>query len=491
MLFNSLHFVAFFPIATGLYFATPGRHRWAVLLALSYYFYASWRVEYVFLLAGSTLVDYGAALGMGRSRTALRRKLFLALSLSTNLGVLFFFKYFTFVSETIHAVLSPLGLSPGVASFHPLLPVGISFYTFQTLAYALEVYWGRQEPERHLGRFALYVSFFPQLVAGPIERPGRLLPQLRTVHRFVGRRVVSGLTRMGWGFFQKLVIADRLALAVNDIYNNPQGQTTGTILLGTYLFAFQLYADFAGYTDIARGTARVMGYELMVNFRRPFFATSISDFWRRWHISMTTWFRDYLFKPLGGARKGRVRALWNIVAVFFLSGLWHGAAWTYVVSGLLFAAFFLVGHVTRDRRNAAWQKVERWAAAVDPRLGPTVGRLRPWLARILTFHLVCIAFLFFRANTIGDALYFVRTLGGRVGEPVPAPSLALEPYQLALALAAILTLLAVNIMERDRDLDEKLLLQPRWIRWGTLYGVSLATLMFGHFGAQPFIYFQF
>jgi alginate O-acetyltransferase complex protein AlgI len=278
VLFNSLEFVVFFPLAVALYFLTPGKYRWAILLVLSYYFYASWRVEYVILLAGSTLVDYGAALGMGRARTPTARKAFLALSLSTNLGALFFFKYFAFISESIHTLLTPLGISPGVSSFHPLLPVGISFYTFQTLAYSLEVYWGRQKPERHLGKFALYVSFFPQLVAGPIERPGRLLPQFDTVHRFVGRRVVSGLTRMAWGFFQKLVIADRLAIAVNQVYNHPEGQSAGAILLATYLFAFQLYADFSGYTDIARGAARVMGYELMPNFRRPYFATSITDF---------------------------------------------------------------------------------------------------------------------------------------------------------------------------------------------------------------------
>jgi alginate O-acetyltransferase complex protein AlgI len=483
MSFASLHFLFFFPIAVSLYFATPMKWRWATLLALSYYFYGSWRVEYLFLIIGSTLIDYFAALGMEASRTQRGRKSFLAMSLAGNLGILFSFKYYNFFSEALRAVLAPLGVEPGPSSFHPLLPVGISFITFQALAYTIEVYNRRSPAERHLGRFALYIAFFPQLVAGPIERPQSLIPQFSRVHTFDGARVISGLTRMAWGFFQKLVIADRLALVVNDVYNNPGGQSAGSIILATYFFAFQLYADFAGYTDIAIGGARVMGFELMENFRRPYFATSISDFWRRWHISMSTWFHDYVFKPLGGARKGRTRALMNVMIVFILSGLWHGAAWTYVMSGCLFAIFFLFGHLTRDWRGDMWDAARRT-------FGDVVPIARPWIARVVTFNFVCVAFLFFRANTLPDAFRFVGTImNGAGGFIARAPIIG--SYEAAIAAAAILLLFSHHMVERRAPLDDVLMAQPQWVRWAAFYGIATLTILLGNFGAQPFIYFQF
>ena len=490
MSFASLHFLVFFPIAVALYFATPGKWRWATLLALSYYFYGSWRVEYLFLLMAGTLVDYLAALGMAGSKTIGRRRAFFAVSLTLNLGVLFFFKYYSFVSESLRSVLAPLGVDPGPTTFHPLLPIGISFFTFQILSYSIEVYKGRCPAERHLGKFALYVAFFPQLVAGPIERPQTLLPQLGVVHTFKGRRVVSGLTRMAWGFFLKLVIADRLALVVNDVYNNPEGQTAGTIILATYLFALQMYADFAGYTDIAIGAARVMGYDLMENFRRPYFATSITDFWRRWHISMSTWFHDYVFQPLGGARKGRGRALGNVVIVFVLSGLWHGAAWTYVLSGLSFATFFLFGHLTRKARNALWEYLNRKAGELGPSAGSAVQAMRPWVARIITFNLVCTAFLFFRANNVKDALGFLRTIAAGAGG-FRAAIPVIGNYELAIAVAALMVVGAHHMIEQTTRVDDLLDAQPRWVRWSAFYAIATVTIVLGHFGTQPFIYFQF
>jgi alginate O-acetyltransferase complex protein AlgI len=490
MSFASLHFLIFFPIAVALYFATPGKWRWATLLALSYYFYGSWRVEYLFLLMAGTLIDYGCALGMAASRTLGRRRAFFAISLSLNLGVLFFFKYYSFFSETLRTLLAPFGVAPGPSSFHPLLPVGISFFTFQILAYSIDVYKGRCPAERHLGKFALYVAFFPQLVAGPIERPQALLPQLDQVKKFDGHRVISGLTRMAWGFFLKLVIADRVAVVVSDVYNNPNGQTAASIILATYLFAFQIYADFAGYTDIAIGSARVMGFDLMENFRRPYLATSITDFWRRWHISMSTWFHDYVFQPLGGARKGRARAVANIMIVFVLSGLWHGAAWTYVVSGLLFAAFFLFGHLTRRARNGLWDQAIQQCAALSPTVGHALRAFRPWLARVIVFNLVCCVFIFFRANSVSDAAGFLKTvIQGAGGYTGYMPTIG--AYELMVALGALLVLGGHHMIERTTRVDDLLTAQPRWVRWGAFYGIATTTILFGNFGTQPFIYFQF
>jgi alginate O-acetyltransferase complex protein AlgI len=460
------------------------------LLALSYYFYGSWRVEYLFLLMAGTLIDYAAALGMAASRTLRTRRAFLALSLTFNLGVLFFFKYYSFFSESLRSLLAPLGVTAGPSTFHPLLPVGISFFTFQILAYAIDVYRGRCQAERHLGKFALYVSFFPQLVAGPIERPQALLPQLDRVHRFEGRRVVSGLTRMAWGFFLKLVVADRLAIVVNDVFNHPGGQPAGTIMLATYLFAFQLYADFAGYTDIAIGSARIMGFDLMENFRRPYFATSISDFWRRWHISLSTWFHDYVFQPLGGARKGRSRALANIMIVFILSGLWHGAAWTYIASGCLFATFFLFGHLTRKQRSALWDRVIRMAARSSPAAGGGVLAIRPWIARLVTFNLVCTVFVFFRANTIADAIGFMRTIIHGVGG-FAARVPALGTYEVGVAAIAVSVVVLHHAVDRIAPVDDMIMAQPRWVRWAAFYSIATLTILLGHFGTQPFIYFQF
>ncbi|HOD52534.1 MAG TPA: MBOAT family O-acyltransferase, partial [Candidatus Hydrogenedentes bacterium] len=344
MLFNSLQFVVFFPIVVMVYFALPFRFRWAFLLAASYYFYGCWRANYLVLLFASTILDYVAGLGIGSTNNPRVRTLFLLMSLIGNFGMLFTFKYFNFFTSNFEFLFDFYRIPK--PALQVLLPVGISFYTFQTLSYTIDVYRGEQKPERHFGYFALYVTFFPQLVAGPIERSTRLLPQFFVKHDFDYERLRSGLLIMMVGFFKKLVIADRLSIYVDEVYNNPGKYHGLPVIAATYFFAFQIFCDFAGYSDIAIGSARIMGFELMQNFRRPYFATSISDFWRRWHISLSTWMRDYLYVALGGNRVSKLKWYRNLILTFVLSGLWHGAAWTFVIWGFFHGACLVTSILT-------------------------------------------------------------------------------------------------------------------------------------------------
>ena len=316
MLFNSIHFVFFFPIIIMLYFATPYKWRWLLLLVASYYFYMCWKAEYAILIVGSTVIDYFASLQMEKEEEQSKRKKWLYLSLAVNLGVLFGFKYFNFFSSNVNAFFDSINLFYNVPTFDVLLPVGISFYTFQSLSYTIDVYNNKIKAEKHFGIFALYVSFFPQLVAGPIERATHLLPQFHQKFDFEYQRVVDGLKMMAWGFFLKLVIADRLAPMVNEVFNFPERAFGMTVLVGTIFFAFQIFCDFAGYSSIAIGAAKIMGYDLMQNFRRPYFSTSIREFWQRWHISLSSWFRDYVYIPLGGNRVVKWRWYYNLFITF-------------------------------------------------------------------------------------------------------------------------------------------------------------------------------
>jgi D-alanyl-lipoteichoic acid acyltransferase DltB (MBOAT superfamily) len=492
MQFNSIAFVLFFPAVVLLFFATPHRWRWALLLAASYLFYGWWRAEYLLLLMATTLVDWAAALRMDGARTQGRRKAWLLVSLASNLAMLGYFKYAGFLAGTLQSLASPLGIvlqdSP---AFHPLLPVGISFYTFQSLAYSIDVYRGLPA-ERHLGRFALYVSFFPQLVAGPIERAQSLLPQFLERKRFQGGRVVSGLTLMGWGFFQKLVIADRVAPVVNEIFGGSQELTAGAVLLGAFLFYFQIYADFSGYTHIAIGAARVMGFGLMENFDRAYLSSTVSEVWRRWHISLMSWFRDYLMRPLGFSRPGRPRWVRNVLIVFLASGLWHGAAWTFAVWGLANACFVIVGDSTRRRRDRAWK---RWAEALSRRwagAGALLLRARATWAVAFTFVLMALTNIFFRAPSLGRAAEMYGTLLRAPGTLLSLPPLPLlVRYELMLAFAAIGVFLLVDGLGRTLRWGEWFAVQPRWVRWPAAYAVAMAVLVFGEFDVVEFYYFQF
>ena len=481
-------------MVVALYFALPHRYRWALLLGASYYFYMCWRPEYAVLIMGSTLVDYWAGLRMGRRETRASRRPFLVLSLLVNLGLLFAFKYLGFFSESLEALLGLLGQSTDVPSIALVLPVGISFYTFQTLSYSIDVYRGEKEPERHLGVFALYVSFFPQLVAGPIERSTRLLPQFFQERDFDYDRVVDGLKLMLWGFFKKVVIADRVGLYVDEVYNNPDGYEGLPIWVATYLFAVQIYCDFSGYSDIAIGAAKVLGFDLMENFRRPYFSKSVQEFWRRWHISLSTWFRDYVYVALGGNRVSTGWWYFNIMVVFVVSGLWHGAAWTFVIWGALHGAFLSVGAITEPIRKKVWNRLEK---ATQTRLSFhaagfhawPLAYMRQWVAVLVTFHLVCFGWVFFRANSLPDVILLLQQAILFSDFQVALPAFGVR--ELIISFISIFILLGVQIIERREDVRSFLSGRPTWLRWSVYLSVILMIAWFGQFEARDFIYFQF
>jgi D-alanyl-lipoteichoic acid acyltransferase DltB (MBOAT superfamily) len=362
-----------------------------------------------------------------------------------------------------------------------LLPIGLSFHTFQAMSYTIEVYRGHQPAERHFGIYALYVMFYPQLVAGPIERPQNLLHQFRERHEFDADRVFNGLARMLWGLFKKIVIADRLAVIVNQVYGNPEQYHGMAFVWATWFFAIQIYCDFSGYSDIAIGAAKVMGFKLMENFDRPYFSTSIGQFWRRWHISLSTWFKDYLYVPLGGSRVQTWKWCRNLMIVFLLSGLWHGAAWTYVIWGALHGTYLVTSVLTTRLREriATTLSLARYEKILTP------------LKMLLTFNLVAFAWIFFRANSLHDAMHIVRQLGSLAG----GLKLGIPPFtrnDLLLAIALVLLLQLIHMLQRNRaTVIDALMARPAWVRWAAYYGMILLILSVGMFGAQSFIYFQF
>lgn len=491
MLFNSVEFLIFFPVVVTLYFLCPQRYRWLLLLGASYLFYAAWRYEYALLLLFSTVVDYWAARAMGNARDQARRRTYLALSLLVNLGLLFIFKYFNFFNDSVQGLFQLFNVEYRFAGLDVLLPVGISFYTFQSLAYIFDVYRGKLKPEQHFGIFALYVAFFPQLVAGPIERATRMLPQFHRQHFFDEGRINSGLRLILWGMFKKVVIADRLAVYVNQVYNNPDDYTGWPLLLATYFFAFQIYCDFSGYSDMAVGTARVLGFDLMENFRQPYVALSVTSFWRRWHISLSTWFRDYIYIPLGGNRVATWRWYLNLSIVFLVSGLWHGARWTFVVWGALHAFYVLM---------EIWLGgVGLWSAK---RLGRREGPLLPdWLKMVITFHLVLFSWIFFRANTLADALLIVRNLW-QPEATMPAITALYAPWlnagvadpqmEMVLSVGLIIILETIQWFERYiATLERTFISNPPWLRWLAYVSVAIAITNLGVAIDTPFIYFQF
>lgn len=390
--FNSPEFLIFYPIVVLLYFLLPKRLRTPILLIASYYFYALYQLELILLILSTTLVSYIAARVIEGSERAAVRRAMLTLTLLVCLGVLFFYKYLNFFADTAMGLIKLLGGTPTPLELELVLPVGISFYTFQTLSYVIDVYRGDIPAERSFMLYALFVSFFPQLVAGPIERPTSLLPQLRCEHRFNKADFEQGAKHMLIGFFKKVAVADIIAPYVNAVYNNPEAATAPAVIIATLLFAVQIYCDFSGYTDIAIGAARIMGIRLMKNFDRPYSAKSVKEFWSRWHISLSGWFRDYLYIPLGGSRVGKCRHLFNIFIVFLLSGLWHGAEWTFVLWGAIHALYRIVGELTAKPRGVLLS-----------RLGYTEGSSAVvFVRRSLTFILVAFAWIFFRANSIAD-----------------------------------------------------------------------------------------
>lgn len=410
MSFVDVRFLFFFPTVVALYILLPHRFRWVLLLLASYLFYMAYKPEYTLLLLAITIIDFVAGLAMGKDTNPSHRRLYLILSLVANLGILFVFKYFDFVVTSLAQVLHTFGTSAPLPTLHLLIPLGISFHIFQSMSYTIEVYKKRFEPVRHFGKFALYVSFFPQLAAGPIERPQGLLKQIMEDHSFDIYKARSGIKLMAWGFFKKLVVADNLAPLVNAAYANPSAYPGPSLTIATVLFAYQIYCDFSGYTDIARGAARVFGYELIPNFNRPFHAQSVADFWRRWHMSLTGWLRDYLYQPLAfsGKRLTQARIYWSLFITLVLIGLWHGANWTYVIFGALHGMYLVVESVTA-----------RFRVSFGENLGKLV-RMRMYtpifVRNIVVFTLVCISYVFFRSSSIHEAFYILTHIGSGVRE---------------------------------------------------------------------------
>jgi D-alanyl-lipoteichoic acid acyltransferase DltB (MBOAT superfamily) len=514
MNFNSWQFMLFFPVIAALYFVVTHRVRknalsQGLLLAGSLFFYACWNPAYLSQILFSVAVTWASGILM-EGRASGHKKLILAGSLALNLAVLFFFKYFNFFADTMNALFPrPASIIP---AFNVLLPVGISFYTFQALGYSIDVYRGTVKAERGFLTYALFVTFFPQLVAGPIERTGSLLPQFKADHHFDYDRVTGGLKLAAWGMFKKVVIADRVAVYVNGVYGSPAVYPAAALLLATFFFAIQIYCDFSGYSDIAIGCARVLGFKLMTNFQKPYFARSIADFWRRWHISLSTWLKDYLYIPLGGNRRGAERQIINLLVTFLLSGLWHGAAWHFVFWGLLHGIFQAAGRLTAKARAA-------FRRAIGLRDGSRLTRA--WQI-VVTFALVCLAWVFFRADSIADAFLICRKFASLPAElaeyirQLPTTGImgmARTAFQLGAAEQGVLhnvagfgitacafsfifiaILLAAEVWTRAVAGMARVMRLPAAVRWAGYYGLVACIIMtinsLGMDSAQ-FIYFTF
>jgi D-alanyl-lipoteichoic acid acyltransferase DltB (MBOAT superfamily) len=490
MLFNSCEFLIFFPIVTTLYFALPQAHRWLLLLIASCVFYMAFIPAYILILIITIVIDYFAGMWIEDSGGD-RRRVWLIVSIVSTCLVLFVFKYFNFFNTNAASLAAWLGWNYPITAIRIILPIGLSFHTFQSLSYVIEVYRGRQKAERNFGHYALYVMYYPQLVAGPIERPQNLLHQLREEHHFDYVRVVSGLQRMAWGMFQKVVIADRLALFVDKVYNGPEGYLGVSIIIATVFFAFQICCDFAGYSDIALGAAEVMGVRLMENFNRPYFSKSIGEFWKRWHISLSTWFRDYVYIPMGGNRATAERRQINIFITFLVSGLWHGANWTFVVWGALHGTYMLVSHLTRGLRAD-------FIDAVGLRRTPIA---HAYVQRAIVFVLVCFAWIFFRAKNVTEAFYLVaHSLSGLTALPALLSDdafvykyvyLGFPGREFCIAIGCIALLFFIHVIQRKRSVRQLIAAQPLGVRWAVYAVGAVALLNLGIVNEIPFIYFQF
>ncbi len=485
MLFNSFQFLLFFPIVTLIYFILPHKFRWFHLLIASCVFYMAFIPIYILILFLTIIVDYIAGIWI-ENAAGRQRKLFLAMSIVANVGILGFFKYYNFFIENVNQIFLFSHIGASIPFLKIALPIGLSFHTFQAMSYTIEVYRGNQKPERHFGIYALYVMFYPQLVAGPIERPQNMLHQFHEKHEFDYTEVVAGLRMMLWGVFKKAVIADRLALFTDPVFNDPKGYSGLVLVIATVFFAFQIFCDFSGYSNIALGAARVMGYKLMVNFNWPYSAKSMSEFWRRWHISLSFWFNDYLFTPLTVAFRnyGLLAIALSAVFTFLISGLWHGAAWHYIVWGGLHGIAIAYEALTRKTRKKLFKKLPEI-------VGNTIGIA-------CTFSYVCFSYIFFRANNMADALYIVRKIPAAFGEGLallkdhaPALQMPLSGAKVWLCVAVAVLLELVHIFQNKRSFNAVLQSQPWYLRWSAYYFFVLMILYMGVFQNRQFIYFQF
>jgi len=489
MVFNTFHYLMFFPAVCACYFLVHGhRGKTAILLIASYYFYMAWKPVYALLLLGTTTIDFFCALQLRKCKTVAGRKIWLTVSIVSNLSTLFTFKYFDFATETIAAVSASVGHAVDAPHLGWILPVGISFYTFQSIGYMVDVYRGAAKPEQNFAVFATFVAFFPHLVAGPINRSHDLLAQLRYAHRFDAERVASGLKLVGWGLMKKVCIGDQLAPIVDTVFANPAAYDGPVLAFATVCFSFQIYCDFSGYSDIAIGCAWILGVRLMQNFNSPYLAVSIIDFWRRWHISLSTWFRDYVYYPLGGNRVSPARFHFNILIVFVLSGAWHGAKWTFVIWGAIHAVFYLLAHALLPWQNRIKETMH----------GSPVQHPLAAVEILLTFCIVSFAWIFFRANSLHDALYVVSHLGqGWARAPESMSEMMRQVFKFgpmtAFAIALIWATLIAWMM-RVEAVEHPLNLfghRAFLVRWAAYYAIVLSIVLLGTFGSSSFIYFQF
>jgi D-alanyl-lipoteichoic acid acyltransferase DltB (MBOAT superfamily) len=478
MLFNSIDFAIFLPIVFMLYWLLakyPLRAQNLLLVVASYVFYGWWDWRFLSLILFSTIVDYGIGIYLNKTVNKTKRKYLLWTSIGVNIGLLMFFKYFNFFVDNFVTAFTFFGAEMNPISLNIILPVGISFYTFQTLSYTIDIYKRDLEPTNDFIQFAAFVSFFPQLVAGPIERAKQLLPQFNVKHKFDKIQATDGIRQILWGLFKKIIIADNCAKYVNLIFDNYETMSGSSLILGAILFAFQIYGDFSGYSDIGIGTARLFGFNLMQNFAFPYFSRDIAEFWRRWHISLSTWFRDYVYIPLGGSRGSILFQIRNVLIIFLVSGFWHGANWTFIAWGAVNALLFLPLLIWK--RNTVHKDIVAKEKALPS--------LMEFVNILLTFILTSIAWVFFRSNTITDAFNYLK---GILNASVLDASIEIELY-------VYLFLLFFIVMEwigrrQQYAIETTLLKYPSVVRWTFYYAIAMIIFLYGG-EAQTFIYFQF
>lgn len=488
MAFQSFGYFLFLPMVLVAYFLLPQRYRWILLLAASYFFYMCWNAAYALLMLTSTAITFLTGLLMGNvdqsrldaAQKQRRKKGWVAVSFVANLSILFFFKYANLFTSTLQETLTLLGLSVQLPRLNVLLPIGISFYTFQALGYTVDVYRGDVACSRHFGKYALFVSFFPQLVAGPIERSANLIRQFDEIHRPNADLLRRGALLILLGLVKKLVVADRLAVLADQVFNNVSAYGAPASIVATVCFAFQIYCDFGGYSDIAVGSANLLGFRLMKNFDAPYLARSVGEFWRKWHISLSSWFRDYLYIPLGGSRVPFPRWVFNTMVVFVASGLWHGANWTFALWGALNGAYLVFGQSLGKARRALLP-------------GQAGSFWRQALSTLSTFALVCFAWVFFRANSMHDlGLLLGKLLSGWEFASLGQLVYLVNGRECLLMALLVLALVATELMGKDRDLPARILALRLPARWAVGLLLLFLLILFGKYNESPsFIYFQF
>lgn len=478
MLFNSLSFAIFLPIVFSIYWLVPKKYQWVILFISSYFFYMCWKVEYVVLIILTTLVSYFSAILIEKKPT--RKRVFISLTLLISLGVLFFFKYFNFFSNSVTSGINGifgLTLEPVLADV--ILPVGISFYTFQTLSYVIDVYRGTVKAEHHIGKYATFISFFPQLVAGPIERTANLLGQIKEEHNFNYAEASYGIRLMLWGFFKKMVIADNLAVYVDNIYGAPTRYSGSALIITTVFFAIQIYCDFSGYSDIAIGVGKLFGINLMKNFESPYFATSIKGFWSRWHISLSTWFKDYVYIPLGGNRVSKIRHKINLIITFIISGLWHGANWNYVIWGGV---------------HGVAQAIE---SAIPKNKKVKTKKIVTVLKGIGVFIFVTITWVFFRAQSFSDAWHVLTNGFTGIASPISYlrkgfQDMSMGVERLIICVISVLILFVFDAFSQKTDVIAWIGTKKKIVSWGLCILLTLIILAWTPIkSGSEFIYFQF